>query len=160
MASQDPGPGYQVGDVAVPATVSSIAVTPVCRASDLQGSHRTVDSIVLRDAIPASFRDEGMTVWITATSQLFRLIGGITNGDWAIDSATPVRVSETYAPLLGQTVFTLSFTPAQPAQVDLFVNKTKFVNGADYTVAGTTLTWLDVEFTLDPGDLVETTYFL
>jgi hypothetical protein len=160
MASSDPGPGYQPGDVAVPATISAIAVTPVCRASDLQGSHRTVDTLVARDAIPANFRDEGMTVWVTATSQLFRAVGGITNGDWVIDAATTVRVSETYTPLLGQTAFTLAVAPPQPAQVDFFVNTTKFVNGADYSVAGTTLTWLDVEFTLDPGDSVEAIYFL
>jgi hypothetical protein len=160
MASSDPGPGYQPGDVAVPATVSAIAVTPVVRASDLQGSHRTVDTLAERDAIPSNFRDEGMSVWVTATNQLFRAVGGITNGDWALDTSTSLRASETYTPLLGQTVFTLSFTPAQPSQVDFLVNEAKFVNGSDYTVVGTTLTWLDVEFTLDPGDKAEAIYFL
>ncbi len=89
MPSTDPGPGPQVGDTFVPATVSGIGVGfPIVRASDLLGSHRTVDTLVDRDAIDAAYRDEGMTVWITATNELYRLVNGITNGDWVLDGST------------------------------------------------------------------------
>jgi hypothetical protein len=72
-----------LGDVFVQATVSGYgSAYPIVRASDLLGAHRTVDTIPERDAIPASHRDEGMTVWITTTGQLFRLVGGITNANW------------------------------------------------------------------------------
>jgi len=83
MASTDPGPGGQTGDVFVPATVGGFgAAYPIVRASDVLGGAHTVDTIPERNAISNSHRNEGMTVWITTTGQLFRLVGGITNGDW------------------------------------------------------------------------------
>jgi len=88
MASVDPGPGFQAGDTAIPSTLGSTGVgAPVVRASDLLGSHRTVDAIVDRDAIPATFRDEGMTVWITTTLELYRLVGGLLNANWILEGS-------------------------------------------------------------------------
>jgi hypothetical protein len=58
---------------------------PVCRASDLLGSHRTVDSLANRDAILSTLRDEGMTVWVVNAASVYRLVGGITNGNWVLD---------------------------------------------------------------------------
>jgi len=87
MSSTDPGPGYQAGDTAIPSTLGQLGVNaPVCRASDLLGSHRTVDTLVQRDAIPATYRDEGMTVWVTAAATTYRLVGGILNANWTVDA--------------------------------------------------------------------------
>lgn len=86
--AQDPGPGYQLGDTAIPSTIGQLGVgAPVTRASDLLGSHRSVDTSVLRDAIPSTLRDEGMTVWVIADATVYRLVGGITNGDWVAEGA-------------------------------------------------------------------------
>lgn len=88
MASTDPGPGPQPGDTFVPATVAGIGGGfPIVRASDLLGSHRTVDTIVERDAIPTALRDEGMTVWITATNELYRLVNGVANANWVLEGS-------------------------------------------------------------------------
>lgn len=84
--TQDPGPGYQVGDTAIPSTLGQLGVgAPVTRASDMLGSHRSVDSLVLRDAIPSTLRDQGMTVWVIATASVYRLVGGLLNSNWVLD---------------------------------------------------------------------------
>jgi hypothetical protein len=86
MASHDPGPGGQPGDVFVPATIGGLGdVFPLHRASDFLGGHRTVDTITNRDAISAAHRDEGMTVWVCDVQKQYRLVGGITNADWVED---------------------------------------------------------------------------
>jgi hypothetical protein len=88
MASVDPGPGFQTGDVAVPNTIAPTGVgAPVARASDLLGSHRTVDTLVERDAIASTYRDEGMSVWVTVTGELYRLVGGIANSNWILEAS-------------------------------------------------------------------------
>jgi hypothetical protein len=99
MPSVDPGPGGQVGDVFVPATVGGLgAAFPICRASDLLGSHRSVTTILQRDAISTAHRDEGMTVWVTSTGQLFRLVGGLTNANWVLESSGTFPLYRTYQP--------------------------------------------------------------
>jgi hypothetical protein len=52
----------------------------------------------------------------------------------------------------GQTVFTLLFTPVDDAQVQVYVNGQQQTPTTDYTVSGTTLTWLDTDFTLETDD--------
>jgi hypothetical protein len=88
MASNDPGPGFQLGDVGIPSTLGPLGVgAPAVRASDLLGSHRTVDTLGERDAIAPTYRDEGMSVWVTTTAELYRLVGGTTNGDWTLEAS-------------------------------------------------------------------------
>jgi len=161
MPSTDPGPGFQSGDVAVPNTVSPLGAAPVARASDLLGAHRTVDTIAERDAILSVLRDEGMTVWITQTGELYRLVGGVANSDWVFVSEDPAaaQVVETFTPLLGQTVFNLAFLPGASNTVEVYVNTAKYTQGVSYTVVGQVVTWLDNPFALDPADSVEIRYF-
>ncbi len=52
-----------------------------------QGGHKTAATIADRDAITTERRLEGMSCWVIATSQMFRLIGGIDNSNWALDSS-------------------------------------------------------------------------
>jgi len=60
----------------------------------------------------------------------------------------------------GQTAFTLAAAPANPSDSSLFVNTVKYLYGTDFSIAGTALTWLDNEFTLDTQDTLEVIYFV
>lgn len=54
----------------------------------------------------------------------------------------------------GQTIFALtnSFSPGGFSY--LLVNSAEYTVADDYTVSGTTLTWLDTDFVLEVGDRV------
>lgn len=41
-----------------------------------------------RDAIPSGERFDGLAVYVVADQTIYRLIGGITNGDWEPETAT------------------------------------------------------------------------
>jgi len=127
MASTDPGPGYQLGDVAVPATVSPIATTPVVRASDLLGSHRTVDTILERDSINAVYRDEGMTVWVTSTNELYRLVGGIANSDWVLETSVTA----------GEVTFALNYAVGVAVRDVVYLSSADTVDRADASALAT-----------------------
>lgn len=60
----------------------------------------------------------------------------------------------------GQTTFTLSQAPLDDSDVDLRINTVTYINGTDFTVVGTTLEWLDIEFTLDSDDKLEAVFFV
>lgn len=53
-----------------------------------------------------------------------------------------------------QTVFTLSGSLVPGGLSVLFVNGLGYAEGTEYTVSGTTLTWLNVPFILEAGDRV------
>jgi len=81
----------QPGDVLVVNTISiqNNAPAPIVRTNESLGSHKNVADLVARDAIPTYNRQEGMTAWVVSTSQLWRLQGGITNGDWVLQLSVP-----------------------------------------------------------------------
>lgn len=54
----------------------------------------------------------------------------------------------------GQTVFTLSTTFSPGGLSVLWVNGIGYAEGTDYTISGTTVTWLDNPFALEIGDQV------
>lgn len=58
----------------------------------------------------------------------------------------------------GQTTFTLTHAPSNPDATTLYVNAGKYDIGDDYTISGTTLTWLNSAFLLDAGDNIELYY--
>lgn len=86
--------------------------------------------------------DNGSTIIApdTGTGRWYQVEGGGLN-----------IVEQEFMPTPSQTVFTLLETWAGNFAL-LTVNGIEYDRGADYTVAGTTLTWLDNEFTLDAGD--------
>lgn len=55
-------------------------------------------------------------------------------------------------------VFTLSATPNEPANLIVSVNGTIYVQPTDYTIVGTTLTWLDVAFPMAVNDRIVAYY--
>ena len=57
-----------------------------------------------------------------------------------------------------QTVFTLDEVPFDDNDVEMKINGVSYLITTDYTISGTTATWLDTDFTLDAGDKVEFIY--
>jgi hypothetical protein len=58
----------------------------------------------------------------------------------------------------GQTVFTLSSSPVQPALSRLTVNEQTVTYGIDYTIALTTLTWISTKYPLSTTDTLHIIY--
>jgi hypothetical protein len=70
-----------------------------------------------------------------------------------------IHIQETFTITTnGQTVFSLTQTPKDTANVIFFVNGIAYNITIDYTVVGTTLTWLNVDFTLQTSDRVTAEY--
>jgi hypothetical protein len=64
-----------------------------------------------------------------------------------------------FTPTLGQTVFSLSQAFLGTPGISLvLVNNLAYVEGTNYTISGTTLTWLDTPFTLDGSDSLVAVY--
>jgi len=59
---------------------------------------------------------------------------------------------------VGQTEFSLSLLPVDPADVTLVVNGLTTTNNVDFTIAGKTLTWLETEYALVDGDVLRIDY--
>ena len=70
--------------------------------------------------------------------------------------STPV--DEHFFAIANQTVFTLGTAPAVASAVQFYVNGVKYVFGIDYTVVGTTVTWLNGDFNMEAGDTVDIYY--
>lgn len=72
--------------------------------------------------------------------------------------------TEFFTPGLGQTVFNLAFAPTNPEDTVVRVNSVTYSEGSPnpgvFTVVGSVLTWLDLDFTLDAQDDFEVTYFV
>lgn len=58
----------------------------------------------------------------------------------------------------GQTLFTLSAPYLATGLSVLFVNGAEYDVAVDYTIAGTTVTWLNTSFALEAGDVVTVKY--
>ena len=52
-------------------------------------------------------------------------------------------------------IYALPTTPADPSQVQVFVNGAKQVYGIDYTIVGTVLTWTSPNLDLSSIDILE-----
>ena len=63
-----------------------------------------------------------------------------------------------FVPTAGQKVFTLSNTVVGGGFSVAIVNGGSYAEDTDYTISGTTFTWLDREFSLDVGDEVTVKY--
>ena len=70
-----------------------------------------------------------------------------------------VRELEEFDPIsAGQTDFVLSKTPLSLDTIVFKVNGVSYRRSVDFTVAALTVTWTDVEFVLEVGDIVEIEY--
>lgn len=75
-----------------------------------------------------------------------------------VESLVGERVEQGITPTAAQTVFTLTFTPRTPSDVDFYLNAIKYEYLVDFTVSGTTLTWIN-PLVLDTSDRVEIIYY-
>lgn len=84
------------------------------------------------------------------------------SGDWVPNGGGggASGVADAYVAIAAQTLFTLSSIPAVPAAVLFFVNGQKQTYTTNYTVVGTTLTWLNVGFSMSAGDEVAAFYLI
>jgi len=57
-----------------------------------------------------------------------------------------------------QTIFTLSQTPKDGNDVALAINGIHYINGTDFTVLATALTWVSTDFTLETTDKLVADY--
>jgi hypothetical protein len=152
----------QPGDVTVINTLSiqNDAPAPIARMGEVKGGYRAVASVAARDAIPSHLREVGMIVYTIATTEHYRLVGGITNGDWQLVTFGGGGVSwqvDSFVATDGQTVFVLSQTPTQPAFVFILINFVPYSGTAFFTVSGTTVTWLNL-FMIQASDDVRAFY--
>lgn len=106
----------------------------------------------------------GKTQWVLITPDPITIGGpGGTALTWsqiAGSGGGVNRIEQTFTPTLGQTIFNLISTPVNPNDVDVYVNTVKYRYGFDYTVAGSLVTWLNTQFSLDTQDTVEIFYFV
>lgn len=58
----------------------------------------------------------------------------------------------------GQTTFTLDLPPVDPNDVVMYVNGHAYNQFEDFTVSGTSITWLNASFSLETSDEVKFTY--
>ncbi len=101
-------------------------------------------------------------------SQMKRLIFGADAGDWDSDFAgsgiSSLKqltaaiaidwVEDEFTATAGQVTFVLSSTPLDVDSVSVIVNGVHYDDDADWTISGTTVTWLDTVFVMDAGDKV------
>ena len=117
-------------------------------------------------AISASIGD----FWIVSVTGDTSL-GGITDwhvNDWAVKSSTGwFKVDNSERPYIddilpvtapGQTVFTLSETPADSLSLVFTINGNTQIQGVHYTLVAKTITWLN-SFLLAPGDQLLAHYY-
>lgn len=69
------------------------------------------------------------------------------------------RREESFTPTPSQTVFNIAETPLDPSEVSFILNGLTYETGVDFSVSGTTVTWLN-PLVLNGSDLVEIIYFV
>jgi len=72
----------------------------------------------------------------------------------------PQQIEEEITPTAGQVSFTLSWPPVSGPAVDFLVNGVDYEQDVDFSVSGQNLTWLNVPFSLEPGDHVTIRYWM
>lgn len=89
-------------------------------------------------------------------ARFMALLPKASSGTGSVESFEQIR--DGFTPTAGQTEFTLSEDP-NGGLVDLYVNGVLYVLDVDYTVSGTTLTWLE-PFELEADDVVLAAYVI
>jgi hypothetical protein len=76
----------------------------------------------------------------------------------ALDAADAPWLEDAFTPTAGQVTFILSQAPTDAASLSLHVNGIEAIETDDYTVSGTTLTWLNSIFSMETDDAVVIKY--
>ncbi len=130
---------------------------------DLIGGMRVVANAAARDAIPLDKLTVGCFVLTSDNSNLYICTSVSPTSAFSLYTFTgtsPVPVADQYTATALQTVFTLSSAPTVPTATFFFVNGQRQKYGVDFTVSGTTLTFLAPSFSLQVGDDIAAHYFV
>jgi hypothetical protein len=93
--------------------------------------------------------DDVHVVLTAGGSPTYALLTGGSVGPWTEDEFTPTS---------GQVTFIISTAPADLQTLTFAVNGVLADEGTDYTVSGTTITWLNAPFAMETTDLVVVRY--
>jgi hypothetical protein len=130
--------------VATPTARAGIDTDATTHAGTTTGNPHSVEGIELLDGTSADNK-----VLETDGAGGFTLIDTPTGAAWLEDAFTPT---------LGQITFILSQAPTEPVSLSLHANGVEAVVAVDYTISGTTLTWLNTEFSFETDDEVVIQY--
>lgn len=78
--------------------LTPLGVFPVLEDINLKGGYQTVADVTARDAIAPASRKAGMLVYTVATTQLWVLGAGLTNGDWSLYTPSVGTHASTHIP--------------------------------------------------------------
>lgn len=104
------------------------------------------------------FRDKtGAVLNFRRLKGLGSLTVAVNGDDIELSAAGGAWFEDEFSPTAGQTVFALTQAPSDANSIQVYVNGVLYDDVTDYTVAGSTLTWLD-PFVLEVGDKVLVRY--
>lgn len=112
-------------------------------------SRTVVADLTARDAIPALQRYEGLSVYVEAEETTYRLIGGITNGDWQVDGGGAVGPLENSGTGVVRGMG-LTINGGNPAQFDIALGVYEVLDTTDPVNPVLTL----VEYAGSTGNIV------
>ena len=123
------------------------------------------------DAVYLSTTPGEATMTAPTSGDIVRL-GVLSGGDgatliptviWSKEVEGPANhlpwVEDKFIATQGQIAFIISAVPTDAISFTLLVNGVFYDNPADYTVAGTTVAWLQTEFVLSAGDELHARYY-
>lgn len=79
--------------------------------------------------------------------------------DWALYPLASGYLREVFAPINGQTVFTLSQNATSPANSQMRIHGQDIIYGTDYNIVGTTVTYTSTSYIINAGDIIEVFYY-
>lgn len=116
-------------------------------------------------------RDEGVVLPPGGLTRAYNFIGPAVTAVPSLTDPSIVNVTvggdgipadhhrtDQFTPTPAQTLFPLSATPVDPLDTHMSVNGQLQVYGTNFTVVGSTLSWLNVGFMLGPSDYVTIDY--
>lgn len=112
---------------------------------------KEVDAVTTLDALT--------DVDITALADGEILVYNLTSGKWENQTAPEdgALTDQSFTPTNGQTAFILSSVPISNDRIFMFVNSATYIVGNDFTISGSTITWLNA-FTMATTDIVTVRY--
>lgn len=104
-----------------------------------------VADVTARDALSATLRYEGMSVYVVSVAKTYQLQGGIANSDWKEFGGASITnlLTDTFTATASQTVFTLTNDPITKNNIFCFID------GVPQNLSSFSLSGLDV--TLSEG---------
>jgi hypothetical protein len=127
---------------------------------DFIGGFRVVADLTARDAIPVDKMKVGAFVQVQSNTVLYRCtsLSPLTFVPFAGGGGGTPPVVDQFTAIAAQTIFVLSTAPSDPSTLLFFINGARQTYGSDFSVSGSTLTFLAPSFILSAGDQVAAHY--